>query len=149
MSKILKIDIRVGNRVRTVVNTRGHAVRLQTADGHVVEVPSSGISLPCTEREEIVPDSDLNGLFHREGPVRLFDGITYIRRTYVSTTLGEKYLKKLREENPDGIVLGHIISAQAYPGVCALMEVETHGKRLDGKNRLFRMDRFIIFGPNR
>lgn len=85
-----------------IINTRPHFLRFQTASGEVYIVPSSREIISAVTVEVFVKKGN--------------NGIGLVRPEYRPTPEGWKTLKKLKEKHPNAIIVGSILTAQAYPG---------------------------------
>jgi len=85
-------------------------------------------------------------VFHRlrEHPA----GVTLVEAVYEPTNKGLKQLEKLEEVNPNGIIVGSVYAARAYPGRIVSLRPVTGVERSARPGALrMRSDEFTVFSP--
>jgi len=113
-----------------VVNATPHEVTF-LVEGTEIVVPPSGATLNADPSDEVAG---------RVGDVEI------VRVAFRRSAEGDAELKAIRAQHPDALIIGSIISAQAfgYP-VVALVAAPGH-ERLPPTRRRYRADRFTAFG---
>lgn len=84
----------------TVINTTPHSIRFMQEDGKIVEVESSCIINAKVE----------------ETVVNTVNGISFVKSTFVGSEEGGNIIEMIRKSNPNALIIGSIIAAQAFPG---------------------------------
>lgn len=95
-------DIQTGSGVISVINATPHPIKFDTVSG-VVEVPPSGYTLFATPEEELV-STPFGGCF------------VAVKTVFKPSEKGRQEIAEIREKFGAVIIVGSIISAQAYPG---------------------------------
>ena len=114
----------------TVVNATPHEVTFLVGETEVV-VPPSGATLKADASDEIVG---------RVGDAEI------VRVAFRRSAEGDAELAAIRAQRPDALIIGSMISAQAYGfPVVALVAAPGH-ERLPPNQRRYRADRFTAFG---
>lgn len=114
-----------------IVNATAHAIRFQSADGQVYEVPPCGVVVNAQAVEE---------------PAGKHPSGVELVTTYFEPTLEEvQALANLEWDNPDAIVVGSIIAAQAFPGRVFAMVPVPGFERVPPAEKRMRDDKFITF----
>lgn len=114
-----------------IINTTPHPIRFQSADGTVYEVPPSGVLINAQTVE--VPAG------------RHPSGVELVRTHFVADAASEEALERLERDNPDAVIVGSIIAAQAFPGrVLALVPVPGF-ERVPPNQKRMRDDKFTVF----
>ena len=113
-----------------VVNATPHEVTFLVGENEIV-VPPSGATLKAAASDEVVGrvgDADI------------------VRVVFRRSAEGDAELAALLAQHPDALIIGSMISAQAfgYP-VVALVAAPGH-ERLPPTQRRYRADRFTAFG---
>lgn len=96
MQKTFRVDM------VEILNTTRHSIRFQSQTGELIEVPSSGW-LISAQPQEVEAGSC--------GPARL------VKTVFVADPATQTKLETYREANPEVVVAGSMIAAQAYPGL--------------------------------
>jgi len=114
----------------TVINATPHEVTFLAGETEIV-VPPSGATLKADASDEVVG---------RVGDAEI------VRVAFRRSAEGDAELASIRAQHPDALIVGSIISAQAfgYP-VVALVAAPGH-ERLPPNQRRYRADRFTVFG---
>lgn len=114
----------------TVVNATPHEVTFLVGENEIV-VPPSGATLKADPSDEVVG--------------RVADA-EIVRVAFRRSAEGDAELAAIRAQHPDALIIGSMISAQAfgYP-VVALVAAPGH-ERLPPTARRYRADRFTAFG---
>jgi len=114
----------------TVVNATPHEVTF-LVEGTEIVVPPSGATLKADASDEVVG---------RVGDAEI------VRVAFRRSAEGDAELAAIRAQHPDALIIGSMISAQAfgYP-VVALVAAPGH-ERLPPTARRYRADRFTVVG---
>lgn len=92
-----------------IINATPHEIRFVNNDGETIVVEKCGKTLPARPVEQ--PAGERNG-------------VTLVRTVFEPSEQGESELEELEAAFPDAVIVGSIISAQAFPGrVVALVPV--------------------------
>lgn len=91
----------IGEEKTMIVNTTPHPITFRNEDGTEFTVAPSGVIINAKPVEE-------------EAGERA--GAKLVRTKFVTEPASEVAIAKLEAENPDGIIVGSLIAAQAYPG---------------------------------
>lgn len=114
----------------TIVNTTPHDIRFQAADGSLYTVEPCGLKISA--QPETVPAFTRNGT-------------EFIRTNFVGTDEGMSQIKQLEEDNPDCVIVGSIIAAQAYPSrVFGLVAVPGY-ERVPPSEKRYLANKFVTF----
>ncbi len=89
----------------SIFNTTPHAINFGVGD-EVKEVPTSGVLINATASEEVVAS---------EG------GVDFVRTKFTGNDEGRAIIAAMKAANPDAVIVGSIIAAQAYPGEVVAM----------------------------
>ena len=114
----------------TLANCTPHCIRFQTYDG-VVEIEPTGYTLPATPQERFVHS---------------FDGVDFVTTKFQTNATGWEEIERMREiDNDSVIIIGSIISAQAYgERVVSLVPVPGF-ERKPPAEKLYHADKFNTF----
>jgi hypothetical protein len=112
------------------INTTPHPINLEVND-EVVVIPPSGVLLNATAIEV---------------PSRLHaSGAQLVGVRFESSFESEQVLDKLESENPNAVIIGSIIAAQAFPGrVFATIPCLGY-ERVPPDQKRMRSDKFTTF----
>lgn len=114
-----------------IINTTPHAIRFQNSKGEVYELHPCGTVISAQVIEE---DAGVHP-----------SGARLVRTRFVPTSEAEAQLARLERENPDAVIVGSIIAAQAFPGrVFALVPVEGF-ERVPTADKRMRDDKFTTY----
>ena len=105
---------------RSIVNATPHPVTFRDEEGNDFTVEPSGFTLPARAVEEVVG---------REGDV------VFVRPTFIPTPQGERELEEIREKFPGHIVVGSMISSQAYD-ICAMVSAKGFERKSPAEKRM-------------
>jgi len=127
--EVLNLKNRSENIRKRLLNATPHPVTLVIGEEEFT-IPPSGIVIAAEQRETLV---------------RQQDGISFVKMEYVPSAEAEGIISQILEKNPDTIILGSIIAAQAFPGKVYAMiplpgyeRVPPHDKKMWG-------DKFSVF----
>jgi hypothetical protein len=113
-----------------ILNATPHAIRFQDTDGYVIEIEPSGFIANATPVEE---------------PVRIKNGIMFVRTKFVPDEKTEEELAFYEANIPGVIVVGSIIAAQAFPGRIFAMVPVKGFERVPPEEKRMRLDKFTTF----
>ena len=112
-----------------IINVTPHAITF--LDGEtVVNVPPSGLLINAKVVEEVVETTSF---------------ITLVKSTFVGNDEGRAIIETIKAENPDVIIIGSIIAAQAYPGQVMGMISAVGFERVPPDQKRMRIDKFTTF----
>jgi hypothetical protein len=117
-----------------IINTTPHPIRFQNRAGevhYVYEVPPCGILINARPVEEPAGTHP--------------SGAELVRTRFVADPASEEALTKLERENPDAIIVGSIIAAQAFPGRVLAMVPAPGFERVPPAEKRMRDDKFTTF----
>lgn len=79
--------------------------------------------------------------------VKETDQYTLNTVAFIESVEGRKILRRVKEQEPDTLVVGSIIAAQAFPGevVAPIPAKSDRSWKRNGSFRLVRSDRFTVF----
>jgi hypothetical protein len=93
----------------------------------------------------ILPSGIKIHVLREEPAVYEKDGAKFCNLQFVGTRGGNAILAEIKKQYPDAIIIGSLMAAQAYPGdIVALCPAEGY-ERVAASERLYRVDRFIVF----
>lgn len=113
-----------------LMNCTPHPIKFQVGNGDTVIIPPSGQTLKATPQETVVAESN---------------GITYVKTIFVGDTATLEFLDVMRTEYPNVILVGSIISAQAYPGSVVSLVPVPGFERAAPSDKLYHANKFNIF----
>jgi len=114
-----------------IINTTPHPITMQNQAGMVYTVEPCGVLVnarPVEEPAGIHPS-----------------GAELVRTRFVADPASEEALSRLEAENPDAIVVGSIIAAQAFPGRVLAMVPAPGFERVPLAEKRMRDDKFTAF----
>src|SRR5690606_41634871 len=114
-----------------LINTTPHPIRIQNTDGEVFEVDPCGILINARPVEEVAGTHP--------------SGATLVRTRFEADPASEEALARLEQENPDAIIVGSIIAAQAFPGRVFAMVPVPGFERVPPAEKRMRTDKFTTF----
>lgn len=127
------VGVKFGNGV-VVVNTTPHPLTIQDVDGKLVQVPTCGIVINASAKENPVDELLIETKFVGDAEGR--KAISDIRKWF-----SENY----GDDNVRLVIVGSIIAAQAYPEqVCGVVPVPGY-ERVAPPEKRKRCDRFTVF----
>ncbi|MFA6027516.1 MAG: hypothetical protein WC752_01160 [Patescibacteria group bacterium] len=116
---------------KNVVNVTPHLIRFLSVEGEVYEVPPSG--------------TVLNARFEDEPAGMHPTGVELVRTKIVPDVASTEALERLEKENPEALIVGSLIAAQAWPGrVMAMIAAPGFERRPSAEKRM-RDDKFTVF----
>ena len=118
-----------------LVNVTAYEVRLKSSvTGEEIYLPPSGVLINAKIEDKVVHS---NG--HSD------EDVTFIKKEYKTEEHTTARLEAIETENPNCIVIGSIIAAQAYPGRVYALEPYTGFERVPVANKIFFSDKFQVF----
>lgn len=111
-----------------IFNATPHPISFGVGD-EVVEVPTNMI-INATATEETVTTKN---------------GVEYVRTTFKGNDLGREQIAAIREACPDGVIVGSIIAAQAYPGEVVAMTPLPGFERVPPAEKRMNPHKFTTF----
>jgi len=114
----------------TVVNATPHEVTF-LVEGTEIVVPPSGATLNADPSDEVAG---------RVGDVEI------VRVAFRRSAEGDAELKAIRAQHPDALIIGSIISAQAFGYPVVALVAAPGRERLPPNQRRYRIDRFTVVG---
>lgn len=112
----------------SIINCTPHEIRFLDG-GSVVTVAPSGYKINATAVEETVAVS----------PCQL------VKTRFLQSEQGLKEIREIREMHPGSLIVGSIISAQAYPGMVVGMTPAAGYERAAPAEKLMSSEKFSIF----
>jgi len=123
------VILSVGDKKIPILNTCPHPCHF-LVDGEVVEVPASPFVTAAKVEETFL---------HKK------NNITFVKAVPTGKPEQEAILKELKQYNPNLIIVGSIMAAQAYPGlVCAMVPAPGFERVPPGEKRMLP-DKFTVF----
>lgn len=132
--------------MKNFINVTNHSIRLlkcselgktcigyhcnDCVDSQIVTLPPSNIIAMATPVSEVISKED---------------GIEFVTTQFKPNPVSEKLITELKNMNPDSILIGSIIAAQAFPGTVVSPVPVPGFERVPRPQRLVRSDRFNIF----
>lgn len=99
-------------------------------ESKVIELPQSGYIINA---------------YMQETTVKYSNGIEFVRENFIKDKEGTAFLKRIKEDYPNAIVIGSITAAQAYPGeVVALTPCKICNDISHSEKRM-NIDKFLIY----
>ncbi len=117
--------------MKKIINTTPHSITMQDADGHIYTVEPCGVLIsarPVEEAAGVHPS-----------------GAELVRTRFEADPASEEALAKLEKENPDAVIVGSIIAAQAFPGRVLAMVPAPGFERVPPAEKRMRDDKFTTF----
>jgi len=111
-----------------IINTRPHAITFIYQDGHEETIPPAGIVINAIPEEEVVESRN---------------GIQIVRTAFRPDPQTEKLLEALIQ--PDALIVGSVIAAQAYPGKILGLVPAPGYERVPPEKRRMNPYKFITF----
>lgn len=118
-------------KMKKIINTTPHSITMQDADGHIYTVEPCGVLIsarPVEEAAGVHPS-----------------GAELVRTRFEADPASEEALAKLEKENPDAVIVGSIIAAQAFPGRVLAMVPAPGFERVPPAEKRMRDDKFTTF----
>jgi len=112
------------------VNVTPHPIVFRSENGEKFTVPPSGRM--CSARPV-------------EKEVRKENGISFVTTSFEGDEKGWEEIREIRAGNPDAIIIGSIISAQAYPGEIVAMTPAPGFERVSPAEKRMNPLKFTIF----
>jgi len=114
----------------TYINVTPHPIVFRSENSEEFTVPPSGRM--CSARPV-------------EKEVRKENGISFVATSFEGDERGWEEIREIRAENPDAIIIGSIISAQAYPGEIVAMTPALGFERVSPAEKRMNPLKFTIF----
>ena len=115
--------------MRKIINATPHNLVFRNEDGTEFNVEPSGYTLPAKVEEKVVKtEAD----------------VTFVTPSFQPTPEGERELKEIQEKYPNYIIVGSIITAQAYHGVCGIISAKGFERKAPAEKRVDPL-RFTVF----
>jgi hypothetical protein len=108
-----------------VINCTPHEIRFLDG-GKIVEVPPSGVLLNAQVIEEKVSD-------------------ILVHTKFIGDENGRREIERIQSEFPNTLIVGSVISAQAYKGLVVGMTPAKGFERVAPAEKLMATDKFSIF----
>jgi hypothetical protein len=120
-----------GHATVEILNATPHPIRFKTILGNV-EVAPSGYTLLATPKEKVV-DTPYGGSF------------SLVTTVFVPSEKGTAELAEIREKHPYAVIVGSLVSAQAYPGQVYGIIPAPGFERAAPADKLYLSDKFNVF----
>ena len=111
-----------------IFNVTPHPITFGVGD-EVIEVPTNMV-ISATTSEEVVTTKN---------------SVEYVRTTFTGNDLGREQIAAIREACPDGVIVGSIIAAQAYPGEVVAMTPLPGFERVPPAEKRMNPHKFTTF----
>ena len=111
-----------------IFNVTPHPITFGVGD-ELIEVPTNMV-INATAAEEVVETKN---------------GVEYVRTTFTGNDLGRDQIAAIREACPDGVIVGSIIAAQAYPGAVVAMTPLPGFERVPPTEKRMNPHKFTTF----
>lgn len=105
---------------KKILNATPHKLVFRNEDGLEFTVEPSGYTLPAKAVEKVIK---------KEGD------IVFVTPTFIPTPEGEREMREIRELFPKYIVVGSMISAQAYD-ICAMVSAKGFERKPPAEKRM-------------
>lgn len=115
-----------------IVNATPHALTFDDGSGNVVTVPAVPGNVVTAKAVETPAGN------HPSGAV-------LVKTAFVGTPEAEVILSRLEAENPDAVIVGSIIAAQAFPGRVFAMVPAVGFERVPPDQKRMRLDKFTTY----
>lgn len=112
------------------INTTPHAIRFLQPDGTVETVQPCGTLINARRVERQVGERH---------------GAALMATVFEPDPEGETELRRLERDNPDALIIGSVIAAQAYPGRVLAMLSAPGSERVPPDQKIMLGDRFSVF----
>lgn len=117
-----------------IINTTPHEIRFLETDGSIFTVKTCGIIISAHPVE--TPAGERNG-------------IAFVRTAFVADEENTAALSRLEAKNPDSLIVGSIIAAQAFPGRVLALTPAPGFERMPVAERLMSATKFTTFKPTK
>lgn len=114
-----------------IINTTPHPITMQGKDRSVYTIEPCGVLISARPVEEPAGHH--------------VSGVELVRTRFEPDPESEKALAKLENENPDTVIVGSIIAAQAFPGRVLAMIPAPGFERVPPAEKRMRDDKFTTF----
>lgn len=116
--------------IKRVVNCTPHKIIFRFPDGEDITIEPSGMTIDASPNEEIM---------EKEGMT------AFVKTIFIPSEKGKEEIEKIRTENPNAIIIGSIISAQAYPGEVFAMTPAPGFERVPPDQKRMNPFKFTMF----
>lgn len=120
--------VKLGSGV-TVLNATPHPISFMEENGTVVTVPSS-----CIINASVV-----------ESVTKIVNGVEFVKSTFVGSPEGAAIIEQIHSANPEALIVGSIIAAQAFPGLVVGMTPCKGFERVPPAEKRMSTTKFTIF----
>lgn len=114
-----------------IVNVTPHVLNFRAEDGTEIAVPPSGTVINAQPVE-------VSAGVHPSGA-------TLVRTQWVPAQGAEEILARLEAENPQAVIVGSMIAAQAFPGRLLVVVPAPGFERVPPAEKRMRPDKFTTF----
>lgn len=125
----IKIIVTVVDGVK-IVNTTPHDITF---------------GVPGTDEAVSVPSSSLVNAKAVETLVETRNGVDFVKTVFTKTPEGEEVIKAVKAEEPDAVIVGSIVAAQAFPGEVVGMTPMPGFERVAPAEKRMNPHKFTIF----
>ena len=119
--------------MKNIINTTAHAITFQFGD-ELVSIPPSRYLVNATPVERIVAEAD---------------GVKYVETVFDAVPETLALLTAMIERDPNCIIVGSIIAAQAYPGIVVAMTPMPDFERVPPDKKRMNPCKFTVFGQSK
>jgi hypothetical protein len=114
-----------------IINTTPHPINFRASNGTEFEVASCGVLVNAKPVETPAGNHP--------------SGAELVKTSFVADEASETALAKIEAENPDAVIVGSIIAAQAFPGRVMAMIPAPGFERVPPAEKRMRPDKFTTF----
>lgn len=120
-------------KMKNIVNTTPHLIRMtDVVTGEVYEVPPCGILINAKATDVVVAGKHPSGA-------------DLVKVVFTADEVNTAALDKLEAENPNAVIIGSMIAAQAFPGRVMAMVAAPGFERVPPDQKRMRDDKFTTF----
>lgn len=118
-----------------IINTTPHPITFRDTNGGEFTVSPCGVLINAkTIEEEVGEFTNLPAA-----------GVKKVRARFVPEPASEEALVQIEHDNPDAVIVGSIIAAQAFPGRVFAMIAAPGFERVPVDQKRMRCDKFTTF----
>ena len=113
-----------------IFNSTPHAINFLSDSGEVIEVSASGHLINATPKEEVVSKAN---------------GVEFVRTVFEGNPEGKALIADIKEADPEVVIVGSIIAAQAFPGDVVAMTPAKGFERVAPAEKRMNPHKFTVF----
>lgn len=115
---------------KKVVNCTPHKIIFRFPDGEDITIEPSGMTTDAYANEEIMETEGM---------------MVFVKTVFIPSEKGKKEIAEIRTKMPNTIIIGSIISAQAYPGEVFAMTPAPGFERVPPDQKRMNPFKFTMF----